>query len=138
MGYSASATLSDQDATTRLGERLAGVLRKGDCLLLSGEIGSGKSHLVRALIQEMLRAEGRDRVDIPSPTYTLVQTYELDIGTVWHADLYRLADSSELSELGLDEAFGNDITLVEWPEMIDEPPSDALRIFLSVAGEGRM
>lgn len=137
MGFSASGVLADTDATDRLGARLAGVLRPGDAVFLSGQIGTGKSHLVRAMILALFKAEGRAPVDIPSPTYTLVQTYDLACGTIWHADLYRLGDASEIAELGLDEAFGADITLVEWPEMIETPPADALFIELSVNGEGR-
>ena len=137
MGFSASGILSDTSATDRLGARLANVLHAGDCVLLSGQIGAGKSHLVRALIRALFNAEGIAQPDIPSPTYTLVQTYELARGTVWHADLYRLGDASEIAELGLDEAFDTDITLVEWPEVIENPPGHALRITLCPYGNGR-
>ena len=76
-------------ATTALAERLAPRLGPGDTLLLSGPIGAGKTHFARALIKARLRAAGRDE-DVPSPTFTLVQTYDDGICEIWHADLYRL------------------------------------------------
>ena len=122
MRFSAAGTLSDSVATDELGKRLAKRLQPGDVVLLFGQIGTGKSHLVRSIIQALFAAEGITRIDVPSPTYTLVQTYELERATVVHADLYRLGDASEIEELGLDEAFGRDITLVEWPEIIGAIP----------------
>ena len=134
-----SLFLSDEVATTRLGAVLAGHLRAGDCLLLSGPIGAGKSHLARALIQTRLgRAE-----DVPSPSFTLVQTYEAaDPATggveIWHADLYRLSHPDEALELGLTEAFDTAITLIEWPDRLGSAaPKDALRLSLALEGEGR-
>lgn len=137
MGFSASDLLSDMDATDRLGIRLAHQLRPGDTVFLFGQIGAGKTHMARAVISALFSAEGFSQIDVPSPTYTLVQTYDLKLATVWHADLYRLADASEIAELGLDEAFGRDITLVEWPEMIEVPPINVLKVTLSVEGTGR-
>ena len=92
--------LPDELSTARFGKTLATELRQGDTVLLSGPIGSGKSHLARAIIRSRILNDE----DIPSPTYTIVQTYNDRSGEIWHADLYRLGDSSELTELGLDEA----------------------------------
>ena len=116
-------TLADTAATTALGHLCAPVLCPGDTLLLSGEIGAGKSTFARAVIQARLgRAE-----DVPSPTFTLVQTYEDSAGAIWHCDLYRLTDPEEVFELGLDEAFDTAICLIEWPDRLgSEAPSDAL------------
>lgn len=109
--------LPDPEAATRLGQRFAPLLSAGDCLLLSGSIGAGKSHFARAIIQARLSAAGRNE-DVPSPTFTLVQTYFDGQEEIWHSDLYRLADSSEVEELGLTEAFSMAITLVEWPDRL--------------------
>ena len=129
-----SLFLPDAAATARLGAVLAGHLRAGDCLLLSGPIGAGKSHLARALIQTRLgRAE-----DVPSPSFTLVQTYEADGVEIWHADLYRLSHPDEALELGLSDAFDTAITLVEWPDRLgNAAPADAMRLTLMLEGEGR-
>ncbi len=106
-----SLKLADEAETIRLGEDLVLALKPGDCLCLSGDLGAGKSTLARAFIRAM--AEDSE-LEVPSPTFTLVQSYELRI-PVAHFDLYRLADGSELDELGLDEALSDGICLVEWP-----------------------
>ncbi|WFU08923.1 tRNA (adenosine(37)-N6)-threonylcarbamoyltransferase complex ATPase subunit type 1 TsaE [Rhizobium sp. CB3090] len=131
---SISLFLADDAATTRLGEDLALALKAGDCLALSGDLGAGKSSLARAL----LRAVADDaELDVPSPTFTLVQFYELRI-PVSHFDLYRLGDPSELDELGFDEALLTGICLVEWPEMAEgELPKERIDLRLEHEGEGR-
>ncbi len=119
-------SVTDEDAMTRFGARLADELRPGDTVLLRGPIGAGKSHLARAMIQSVI---GPDE-HVPSPTFTLVQTYETEGTEIWHTDLYRLSDSSELVELGLDEALGTAIVLIEWPDRLPEElvPENALSI----------
>ncbi len=132
-GFFNSLFLANDAATTALGSSLAPVLRAGDTLLLDGEIGAGKTHFARSLIQTRL---GHPE-EVPSPTYTLVQTYTADI-EIWHADLYRLGDVSELEELGLLDAFESAIVLIEWPDRLgDAKPSDALRVDISQEGNGR-
>ena len=125
--------LVDADATARLGQWFATRLQAGDCLLLEGQIGAGKSHFARAFIQARLgRAE-----DVPSPTFTLVQTYQADI-EIWHADLYRLSHPDEVLELGLEEAFDSAICLIEWPDRLGSLlPKGALRLRFALEGEGR-
>ncbi len=126
--------LPDEEATTRLGGWLAPRLGAGDCLLLEGPIGAGKSHLARALIRARL---GRIE-DVPSPSFTLVQTYEAGELEIWHSDLYRLSHPDEVAELGLEAAFSTALTLVEWPDRLGKlAPPDALRLTLSQEGEGR-
>lgn len=88
--------LKDEAATIQLGEDLALALKVGDCLALSGDLGAGKSTLARAFLRAVADDDG---LEVPSPTFTLVQSYDLRI-PVAHFDLYRLADSSELDELG--------------------------------------
>ncbi|MDN5785816.1 tRNA (adenosine(37)-N6)-threonylcarbamoyltransferase complex ATPase subunit type 1 TsaE [Pseudorhodobacter sp.] len=129
-----SLFLPDAAATNRLGGLLAAVLAPGDTVLMSGDIGTGKTHLARALIQHRLgRAE-----EVPSPSFTLVQTYNADGVEIWHADLYRLSHPDEVLELGLDSAFDTAICLVEWPDRLsDIAPADALHICLRVEADGR-
>jgi len=122
--------LTTQDDTDHLGRVLAHYARAGDCFLLRGQIGSGKSALARAFIRTLL---GPD-TEVPSPTFTLVQTYDCDSLEIWHADLYRLGDAQEAVELGLTDAFTDHISLIEWPELLgDLTPNTALDIELSVA-----
>ncbi|MEM6741014.1 MAG: tRNA (adenosine(37)-N6)-threonylcarbamoyltransferase complex ATPase subunit type 1 TsaE [Pseudomonadota bacterium] len=130
--------LADPAATARFGACLAQSLDFGDTLLLDGPIGAGKSHLARALIQSRAAAAGAPQPDVPSPTYTLVQSYEIGGGEIVHADLYRLGDTSELAELGLDSAFGTALCLVEWPDRLASlAPDGALGLSLRLRGDGR-
>lgn len=126
--------LPDEAATVALGQRLARAASPGDVILLEGQIGAGKSCLARAFIQARLgRAE-----EVPSPSYTLVQVYDSGAGPIWHADLYRLTHPDEVWELGLDDAFGTAICLVEWPDRLGgHVPPDALWVRLDPMGEGR-
>lgn len=134
--YLARIPLGDADATSRLGQALAQLVRPGDTLLLHGDIGAGKSHLARALIQNVVTQWGGVPEEVPSPTFTLVQSYDTLRGEIWHADLYRLTMSSEIEELGLSAAFGQALCLVEWPDRLGpEAPADALHIMLSPMGE---
>jgi tRNA threonylcarbamoyladenosine biosynthesis protein TsaE len=124
-------TLADQNATVELGARIARGLRAGDVVLLSGELGAGKTALARAI----LRALGVNE-HVPSPTFTLMQTYDTPKLTVRHLDLYRVEDARELDELGLDEALDDGAVLVEWPERAaGRWPDDAMRVGLTTTGE---
>jgi len=129
--------LPTEAATTAFAERLAPRLGPGDTLLLSGPIGAGKTHFARALIKARLRATGGDE-DVPSPTFTLVQTYDDGLCEIWHADLYRLTSTTETVELGLDEALRDAIVIVEWPDRLGaEAPEGALWLdFASGSDDG--
>jgi tRNA threonylcarbamoyl adenosine modification protein YjeE len=107
-----SLLLPDLDATRALGGRLAGRLAAGDVVLLEGDLGAGKSELARAVIRTLAGAD----IPVPSPTFTLVQAYDLPRLEIGHADLYRLGDPGEIQELGLEEAWQQGALLVEWPE----------------------
>lgn len=121
-------SLATPEDTTAWAVDLAGQLYPGDVLLLSGDVGAGKTHFARALISSILAQPE----DVPSPTFTLVQTYETWQGPVWHSDLYRITSTSEIEELGLAEAFETAICLVEWPDRLaDLTPQDALHITLT-------
>jgi tRNA threonylcarbamoyladenosine biosynthesis protein TsaE len=120
--------LIDEAATTRLGIAMAALLRVGDTILLQGQIGAGKSTFARAVIRARLHRPE----DVPSPTFTLVQTYEAPDGDIWHCDLYRLTHPDEVLELGLDDAFTSAICLIEWPDRLGaDLPKDALTLTFS-------
>jgi len=123
-------SLPNEEATNALAARVAPYLTVGDTLLLEGDIGAGKSAFARALIRARL---GRME-DVPSPTFTLVQTYEDDAGDLWHCDLYRLTHPDDALELGLDEAFETAICLIEWPDRLGDAVPDAT---LTLAFEAR-
>lgn len=133
MPFPLDLDLIDAAATTRAGGLLGRVLRPGDTILLDGPLGAGKTALARAAIQARLgRAE-----EVPSPSFTLVQTYDATDTAIWHADLYRLSGPGEVAELGLEDAFASAICLVEWPDRLGTPPPRHLRVTLADAGDGR-
>ena len=107
--------LPDEAATAALARRLAPWLKPGDLVALHGDLGAGKTSFARALIRALSGRDGAER-EVPSPTFTLVQTYETPAGPVHHFDLYRIRSPDELTEIGWDEALGGGIALVEWPE----------------------
>lgn len=119
--------------TSALGARLAALARPGDAILLAGPLGAGKTALARAFLRS---ATGDPALVVPSPSFTLVQTYPLPSGaTAWHFDLWRLAGPEDLTELGWDEA-RQGIALVEWPERLGPlAPPEALHVTLAMAGD---
>lgn len=130
--FFAKFTSTRPEETARLARQIAGYLTPGDAILLSGPIGAGKTHFARSLIQALLRATGRNE-DVPSPTYTIVQTYEGPACEIWHADLYRVTGPEEALELGLDEAFVDAICLVEWPDRLESlAPANAMSVEMLV------
>lgn len=131
--------LPSEAATSRLGAALARLVAPGDLILLRGDLGAGKTSLARALVQAHLAVHGLTD-DVPSPTFTLVQTYESPTLLLTHVDLYRIEDVSELRELGLAEAVDEGVVLVEWPERAETEmcrlSHDRLDISLSLVREG--
>lgn len=120
--------IADETLTAVLARMLAALAGPGQTILLDGPVGAGKTHLARAFIRAR---QGDLAEDVPSPTFTLVQTYDDPLGTeIWHADLYRLTDPSELDELGLDEAMDSAISLIEWPDRMEALPEHALTILI--------
>lgn len=102
--------LESEQATDALGQTLAGQVRAGDVITLSGPLGVGKTALVRSILHAM-----GQQGEIPSPTFAIVQPYEELDPPVWHVDLYRIEDLGEIEELGLDAA-EDGVLIVEWPE----------------------
>ena len=144
MSYSRQIALPDPAATEALARALAPCLAAGDILLLQGPLGAGKTHFARALIRALPGPPGSAEESVPSPTFTLAQIYERDLGPakgcpVWHFDLYRLTRPDEVWELGWEEALAG-LVLVEWPERLGPLlPAGALSITFAPdpAGEGR-
>lgn len=137
-----SLTLPNEGATVALADALAAVLRPGDVIALTGSLGAGKTALARALINALPRPDGSHAPEeVPSPTFTLVQTYERAPAPVWHFDLYRLSDPGEVEELGWEEARAEGIALVEWPDrlgpLLPEERLDIL-LFFPEHGGGRI
>ncbi len=106
-------TLDGEQATAELAAEIASLAEDGDVIALSGELGTGKTTFARAFLREW-----GVREEIPSPTFTLVQTYELEAGTIWHFDLYRLENPDDALELDIEDAFTEGISLIEWPERL--------------------
>lgn len=126
--------LADEAATARLGQAIAGLLRPGEAVCLSGPLGAGKSTLARALIRALTTPDE----DVPSPTFTLVQFYEGAALKVAHFDLYRLTDADEAYEIGLDEALDEGAAVIEWPERLaGRLPRDRLDVEIALEGAGR-
>jgi tRNA threonylcarbamoyladenosine biosynthesis protein TsaE len=103
--------LPDEAATAALAARISGLAAPGDIIALKGDLGAGKTSFARAFIRSLGGEE-----EVPSPTFTLVQIYELAAAAVWHFDLYRLKSAEEAWELGIEDAFSEGISLIEWPE----------------------
>ena len=118
--------LPDEAATARLAQSLAARACKGDVIALVGELGSGKTAFARAFINALPTPGGTAPAsgpaatpeEVPSPTFTLLQSYERAPAPVWHFDLYRLVRPDEVYELGFEEALGEGIVLIEWPERL--------------------
>lgn len=123
--------LSSPQDTCGLAQKIAPRLTPGDTILLAGGVGAGKTHFARCAIQAVLDVPE----DVPSPTFTLIQVYDTKVGEIWHTDLYRLNQTSELDELGLSQAFTDAICFVEWPDrLVDEAPYSALSLSLDASG----
>jgi tRNA threonylcarbamoyladenosine biosynthesis protein TsaE len=125
--------LPDLSATQALAARIAALARPGDAILLEGPLGAGKTEFARAFLRA---ATGNSALDVPSPSYTLVQSYDTRHGPVHHFDLWRLDGAAAVIELGWDELV-QDIVLVEWPDRLgDLRPAQALEIALTRFDDG--
>jgi tRNA threonylcarbamoyladenosine biosynthesis protein TsaE len=120
-------SLADENATRHLAERLSTCVRRGDVIALWGDLGAGKTAFARAFIQALGGPQ-----EVPSPTFTLVQAYDLTDFSIWHFDLFRLTSANDALELGIEDAFAEAVSLIEWPDQLgDLLPSDRLDLALS-------
>lgn len=114
MSLSIHLELADEAATIALACRLADIARPGDVIALHGDLGSGKTALARGFVRHLTSQDE----DVPSPTFTLVQVYESETGPIWHFDLYRLNKPEDALELGIEDAFADGVSLIEWPDRL--------------------
>lgn len=108
--------ISTEEETKQLAKKFAKTLKRGDIVLLYGTLGVGKTFFTRSIIQTLLNSN----TPVPSPTFTIVQNYDTPAGTISHYDLYRIEDANELFELDIDNSLKNNITIIEWPEIIED------------------
>lgn len=133
MDYKIEINLATEEETKKIGKQLAHLARKGDVFALYGTLGMGKSVLARAFVQELC-GQG----EVPSPTFTLLQTYEAPEFEIYHFDLYRLKSAEEIFEIGVEEALYSGVSLIEWPDkMAGYLPRDIFRLEITPQGEGR-
>ena len=127
-------TVETEAETGRIAAAVGRVLSSGDCVLLQGDLGAGKTAFARALIRSLA---GDPDLIVPSPTFTLSQSYDLPDFALTHFDLYRLGEAEEVFDLGWDDARADGVTLVEWPERLGPLRSpEALEIRLEATGAG--
>lgn len=120
---------TSENATADVAALFSQNLRQGDVILLHGTLGMGKTVFSRALIRGLC---GSDKIEVPSPTFTLVQMYESPKAVIWHYDLYRLANEDEIYEIGWEEALSDGIIIVEWPERLGHlKPEKVIHVTLS-------
>src|SRR6188508_2198343 len=132
-GSSFTVALANEQATERLVIDIAAALEPGDFVTLSGDLGAGKTTFARALIRSLASDPA---IAVPSPTFTLMQLYELPRFTLVHADLYRLTTPDELAELGLEDHSEQGVVLMEWPDRAgNRLPDDRIDIALSLSSK---
>lgn len=123
----------NEDETAAIAEKLSAITRQGDVWALNGTLGAGKSVFARAFIKKMTKA-----AEVPSPTFTLVQTYDAGGVDIYHYDLYRVERPEEIFELGVEEAFYSGISLVEWPERMGGfAPRNMWLVNIDITPQGR-
>ena len=130
--------LDTEDVTRLWASRLGACLKVGDVVALHGDLGAGKTAFARAIIQSKQDSSGGQVEDVPSPTFTLVQTYDVGDQTIWHFDLYRLTDPEEVYELDFEDALEEGICLIEWPERLQNLlPETCLVVSMTLNEERR-
>ncbi|MBR6327756.1 MAG: tRNA (adenosine(37)-N6)-threonylcarbamoyltransferase complex ATPase subunit type 1 TsaE [Alphaproteobacteria bacterium] len=128
MPYCVQKMCPDLTATQHLAAQLASITQKGDTFALRATLGAGKSAFARAFIQALVSTD-----DVPSPTFTLLQTYPAKDFDIYHYDLYRLKSPEEIWELDIEEALFSNVTLIEWPEKMEMYlPRDIFEVSITV------
>ena len=128
-------TLTTEEETKAIAHKIAASLKAGDVIALTGDLGAGKTYLAREII---LFFCGADLI-VPSPTFTLLQIYKTKNFNIYHYDLYRLKAADEIYELGIEEAFDNNICLIEWPSIISHLlPESTISINLELKNNIRL
>ncbi len=128
--------LNSLDDTHDMAAKIAALVSVGEAITLRGDLGAGKTTFARYVIRALAGAE----VEVPSPSFTLVQTYDTLVFPLWHFDLYRLSKPEEALELAIEDAFIEAVSLIEWPEIIEEwLPEDRLDVHMAITpnGDGR-
>lgn len=129
-GFRKSIFIESEAKMQELAQAIAEIAQQGDVLLLDGELGTGKSFFSRQFIKHLGQKQIQQNIDVPSPTFTLVQTYDQLNPPVWHFDLYRLSGPEEAYDLGLEDAVKNAICLIEWPSRLEnDVPQNCLNLF---------
>lgn len=124
--------LKNIEQTEILAAKLAKELVKGDIVTFKGTLGAGKTTFIKALIKSLVKED----IDVTSPTFNLLHLYRADSIEIWHFDLYRLKNTIEIYELGIEDAFQYGISLIEWPEIITNIlPEDRINIEISFTDE---
>ena len=125
--------LENEAQTVELAQKLAKITKQGDIWALNGTLGAGKTVFARAFIKEL-----SDANEVPSPTFTLLQTYATPEFDIYHYDLYRLEKPTDVFELDVEEAFYSGVSLVEWPEKMGEfLPRNVWNVLFEINGNGR-
>tara|TARA_B100000029_G_scaffold218160_1_gene215958 strand:+ start:347 stop:802 length:456 start_codon:yes stop_codon:yes gene_type:complete len=120
--------LKSLEDTKNFSKKISEIITKGDIIFLYGEIGAGKTTFVRFLINYMEKKNGIKNSDVLSPTFNIVYDYDIKNIKLLHYDLYRLKNYRDISHLGIFETFGDNIKVVEWPELIEPKPEDRIDI----------
>jgi tRNA threonylcarbamoyladenosine biosynthesis protein TsaE len=129
--FSATIEIQNLTSTEAFAARIAAGLEPGEAVALEGDLGAGKTELARFILRALGVSES-----VPSPTFTLVQEYQTVRFPVYHYDLYRIEDPSELAELALEDAMAEGVVLIEWPDRMRSLPDSTLRIRLEIVGDG--
>jgi tRNA threonylcarbamoyl adenosine modification protein YjeE len=130
--------LSSEKTTSEFGKKISKTLKVGDIIYLSGVLGAGKTTLARSIIKSLLPDKLKN-IEIPSPTFTLVQTYQGKDFDIGHADLYRIENSNELEALGIEDILFNGAVIIEWADKIKNKLNyNILDIEISFSEENRI
>ena len=130
--------INSLDQLNKVSLKIIAKISKKDCILLFGEIGVGKTTLSRALINNLQNQNKEDETEVLSPTFNIVYEYEVGKFKIMHYDLYRLKTEKDIEQIGVFDQIINNIKIIEWPEIIENKPSDRLEIYIYYEKEKNM